>query len=171
MCPDRLVLVGVLGAPQGVKGEIRVKSYTSDPRAICAYGPLCDAAERRRFEIARLRSLKNDLLIAKLEGVETRNAAAALTGVELFARRARLPPPGEGEYYLADLVGLEAYSREGDRLGRVERVCNYGAGDILEIAPRDGGETLLLPFTKAVAPIVDVQGGRIVIEPPAVIED
>ena len=171
MRPDRLVLVGVLGAPQGVRGEIRVKSFTGDPRAIGAYGALTDAAERRLFAIERLKPLKDDLLIVKLRGVESREAAQALTGVELFARRAQLPPPADEEYYLADLVGLEACSRDGARIGRVERVMNYGAGDILEIAPDEGGETLLLPFSRAVAPIIDLEGGRIVIEPPAMIED
>ena len=163
--------MGVIGAPQGVKGEIRVKSYTVDPRAIGAYGALTDAAEGRLFAIERLRALRDDLLVVKFEGVETREAAAALNGVELFARRAQLPPPSEDEFYYADLVGLAACSRDGLRIGRVERVSNYGAGDILEIAPDRGGEALLLPFTKAVAVVVDVEGGRIVIEPPAVIEE
>ena len=171
MRPDRLVLVGVIGAPIGVRGEVRLTSYTGDPKAIGAYGALVDAAGRRRLAIVRARTLKDDVLAVKLEGVESREVAATLKGVELFARRAQLPPPGEEEYYLADLVGLEACSRDGVRIGRVERVSNYGAGDILEIAPQEGGETLLLPFTKAFAPVVDVERGRIVIEPPAVVED
>ena len=170
MRPEDLVLVGVIGAPRGVKGEVRVKSYTSDPKAIGALGPLTDAGKRRLFAIDRVSALKEPLLAVKLKGVETREAAAALKGVELFARRAQLPPPGEEEYYLADLVGLEAVTSEGTSLGRVKGVMNYGAGDILEIAPEPSGETVLLPFTKAVAPVVDVEGGRIVIEPPAMIE-
>jgi len=171
MRADRLVLVGVIGAPRGVKGEVRVKSYTGDPKAIAGFGPLTDAAGRGRFAIERLSPAKDDLLIVKLEGVETREAAAALNGMELFARRGQLPPPDEEEYYLADLVGLEAVTREGTSLGRVRGVMNYGAGDILEIAPDQGDGTLLLPFTKAVALVVDVEGGRIVVEPPAAIED
>jgi 16S rRNA processing protein RimM len=171
MRAERLVLVGVIGAPRGVKGEVRVKSYTGDPKAVGGFGPLTDAAGRRRFAIERLRPLKDDLLIVKLEGAETREAAAALNGMELFARRDQLPPPDEEEYYLADLVGLEAVTREGTRLGRVRGVMNYGAGDILEIAPDQGDGTLLLPFTKAVAPVVDIEGGRMVVEPPAAIED
>ena len=163
--------MGVIGAPRGVKGEVRVKSYTGDPKAIAGFGPLTDAAGRRRFAIERLSPAKDDLLIVKLKGVETREAAAALNGMELFARRGQLPPPAEEEYYLADLVGLEAVTSEGTSLGRVKGVMNYGAGDILEIAPDQGDETLLLPFTKAVAPVVDVEGGRIVVEPPAAIED
>jgi 16S rRNA processing protein RimM len=167
MRSDRLVLVGVFGAPQGVRGEIRVKSFTGDPKAIGAYGPLADASGARAFAFERLRARRDDMLVVKVKCVETREAAAALTGLELFARRGRLPPPGEGEYYYADLVGLDAVTATGERLGRVAQVSNYGAGDILEIAPEGGGETLLMPFTRTVAPTIDFDGGRIVIEQPA----
>ncbi len=126
--------MGVFGAPHGVKGEIRVKSYASAPGAIAAYGPLTDAARKRMFAFERLRPLKDDMLVVKLEGVATREAAEALNGVEIFARRAQLPPPNAEEFYWTDLVGLDALSREGRRLGRVAAVSNYGAGDILEIA-------------------------------------
>jgi 16S rRNA processing protein RimM len=166
MRQDRLVLVGVFGAPQGVRGEIRVKSFTDDPKAIGAYGALTDAARSRVFAFERLRALKDDMLVVKIRGVETREAAASLTRVEIYAGRDRMPPPGEDEYYYADLVGLEAVTATGERLGRVAHVSNYGAGDILEIAPDGGGQTLLMPFTRAVAPTVDFQGRRIVIEPP-----
>jgi 16S rRNA processing protein RimM len=166
MRTDSLVLVGVFGAPQGVRGEIRVKSFTGDPKAIGAYGPLVDASRARGFAFERLRALKDDMLVVKVKGVETREAAAALTGVEIFARRDRLPSPSEDEYYHADLVGLDAVSATGERLGRVARVSNYGAGDIREIAPEGGGETLLMPFTRAVAPTIDFESGRIVIQPP-----
>ena len=97
MRPERLVLVGVFGAPQGVSGEIRVKSFTGDPRAIGAYGPLADAKAARVFLFERLRPLKGDMLVVKVKGLESREAAAALTGIELFARRDRLPPPSEDE--------------------------------------------------------------------------
>ncbi len=156
----------MFGAPQGVRGEIRVKSFTSDPKAIGAYGPLADASGARVFGFERLRARGDDMLVVKVKGVETREAAAALTGVEMFARRDRLPPPDEGEYYYADLVGLEAVTTTGEPLGRVAEVSNYGAGDILQIAPEGGGETLLMPFTRAVAPTIDFDGGRIVIERP-----
>jgi len=164
--PDRLVLVGVFGAPQGVRGEIRLKSFTADPKAIGAYGPLADASRERVFALDRLRPLRDDMLIVKVKGVETREDAAALTGVEIFARRDQLPSPGEDEYYYADLVGLEAVTRAGERLGRVAHISNYGAGDILEIEPEGGGEILLMPFTRAVAPAIDFESGRIMIEPP-----
>ena len=166
MPPDRLVLVGVFGAPQGVSGEIRVKSFTGDPKAIGAYGPLADARAARVFVFERLRPLKDDLLVVKVKGLESREAAAELRGVELFVRRDRLPPPSEDEYYYTDLVGLEAVTATGEKLGRVASVTNYGAGDILEIARDDGGETLLVPFTRAVAPAIDFEAGRIVIEAP-----
>ncbi len=170
MRPDRLVLVGVFGAPQGVRGEIRVKSFTADPKAIGAYGPLGGASGGRVFAFERLRALKDDMLVVKVAGVETRDASAALTGVEIFVRRDRLPPPSAEEYYYADLVGLEAVTARGEPVGRVTEVSNYGAGDILEIAPSGGGEPLLLPFTKAVATAIDFERGRIVIELPEEIE-
>lgn len=164
--PDRLILIGVFGAPHGVRGEARVRSFTRDPRAIAAYGPLTDAARARRFALTLVRPLKGDMLIVRIRGVETREAAAALNGVEMFARRNQLPRPSKDEFYYDDLVGLEAVSRAGDRLGRVTSLMNYGAGDILEIAPECAGEALLLPFTKRVAPTIDFVGGRIVIERP-----
>ena len=167
--PDRLVLVGVFGAPQGVRGEIRVKSFTGEAKAIGAYGPLTDASGANVFAFERLRALKNDMLVAKVEGVGTRDAAALLTGVELFARRSRLPPPKADEFYCDDLVGLEAVTPAGEPVGRVASLLNYGAGDILEIETTDG-DALLLPFTKAVAPKIDFDAGRIVVAPPAEVD-
>jgi 16S rRNA processing protein RimM len=169
--PDRLILMGVFGAPQGVRGEIRVKSLTGDPRAIGAYGPLTNKGRTRSFAFESLRPLKDDMLAARIAGVSTREAAEALKNVEIFARRDQLPPPDEDEFYYDDLVGLEAVDVEGARFGRVISLMNHGAGDVLEIAPADGGETLLLPFTKSVAPRIDFAAGRVVIEPPSEVED
>jgi 16S rRNA processing protein RimM len=169
--PDRLVLVGRFGAPKGVRGEVRVQSYTGDPRAIGGYGPLTDAKRAKAFVFERLRGLKDEMLVVKVLGVETREAAAALTGAEIFARRDRLPEPSADEFYYDDLVGLEAVSVDGRTIGRVTAVSSYGAGDILEIAPERGGETLLLPFTRGVAPTIDFAAGRIVVEPPEEIEE
>jgi 16S rRNA processing protein RimM len=169
--PDRLILMGVFGAPQGVRGEIRVKSLTGDPRAIGAYGPLTNKGRTRSFAFESLRPLKDDMLAARIAGVSTREAAEALKNVEIFARRDQLPPPDEDEFYYDDLVGLEAVHVEGARFGRVISLMNHGAGDVLEIAPADGGETLLLPFTKSVAPRIDFAAGRVVIEPPSEVED
>ena len=110
------------------------------------------------------------MLVARVAGVATRDAAEALRGVEIFARRDQLPPPSHDEFYYDDLVGLEAVDAAGGRIGRVASLMNYGAGDVLEIAPAQGGETLLLPFTKSVARRIDFDAGRIVIEPPRELE-
>ena len=169
--PDRLILLGVFGAPQGVRGEVRVKSLTGDPKAIGDYGPLTDAKGARAFGFELLRFLKDDMLVARVKDVSTREAAAALTGVEIFARRDQLPPPSDDEFYYDDLVGLDAVDPAGAPLGRVVSLMNYGGGDILEIAPADGRETVLLPFTRQVAPVIDFSAGRIVIEPPREVED
>jgi 16S rRNA processing protein RimM len=169
--PDRLILMGVFGAPQGVRGEIRVKSLTGEPSAIGAYGPLTNKSRTRAFAFESLRSLKDDMLVARIAGVSTREAAEALKGLEIFARRDQLPPPNDDEFYYDDLVGLEAVNAEGAPLGRVISLMNHGAGDVLEIALAQGGETLLLPFTKRVAPRIDFDAGRIVIEPPSEVED
>jgi 16S rRNA processing protein RimM len=169
--PDRLILMGVFGAPQGLRGEVRVKSLTGDPNAIAAYGPLTDEKRARVFAFESLRLIKDDMLAARLRGVSTREAAAALTGVEIFARRDQLPPPSAEEFYYDDLIGLDAVDSDGAPLGRVVSLMNYGGGDILEIALARGGETLLLPFTRRVAPTIDFDVGRIVIEPPDEVED
>jgi 16S rRNA processing protein RimM len=165
----RRIQVGVFGAPHGVRGELRLKSHTGDPLAIGDYGPLSDDAGRR-FELTALRPVKDDILVVRVKGVADRAAAAALTHVKLFVDRAALPDADdEEEFYHADLIGLRAETQDGAPVGTVVAVHNHGAGDILEIAP-DAGETLLLPFTRAVAPVVDVAGGRIVVAPPAEIE-
>ena len=165
MSSDRLVALGVFGAPQGVKGEVRVKSYTADPAAIGGYGPLTDAAGARRFALKVLRPLRDDMLVARVEGVTTREAAAALTNAELFARRSQLPPPDAEEFYHHDLIGLAATTPDGAAFGRVVAVVNHGAGDLLEIA-RPEGATALLAFTRAVAPEIDFANGWIVVIPP-----
>ncbi|PWB78670.1 MAG: 16S rRNA processing protein RimM [Methylocystaceae bacterium] len=159
------VLLGRFGAAHGVRGEIRLQSFTADPAAIASYGPLFDESGARRFVISSLRSLGKDIFVARLEGVADRTGAEALTGLELYVPREALPAPDEDEFYLADLEGLRAETSSGEMLGHVIGVRNFGAGDILEIQPPEG-ETILLPFTKAVVPIVDIAGGRAVIVPP-----
>lgn len=170
--PKNLVLLGRFGAPHGVRGEIRLQSYTADPQAIAGYGPLTDRSGARKFALLSVRPQGKDMLVARVEGVNQRAGAEALTGVELYLPREKLPPPeDDDEFYLADLVGLRAETREGAEIGRVIAVRNFGAGDILEVAPVGGGETLMFPFTKAVAPVVNVPGGRVVIEPPIEVAD
>lgn len=157
------VLVGVFGAPQGVKGEVRIKSYTGEPRDIGAYGPLTTEDGRRSFALLSLRPLKGDMLVARVEGVGDRDAAARLTNTELFVPRDRLPPPAPDEFYQVDLIGLAAEDEDGAVLGRVRDVANHGAGDILEIVPEGPGDTLLVPFTLAFVPVVDFEAGRVVV--------
>ena len=163
--------MGVFGAPQGVRGEIRVKSLAGEPSAIGVYGPLTNKGGTRAFAFESLRSLKDDMLVARVAGVSTREAAETLKNVEIFARRDQLPPPKEDEFYYDDLVGLEAVDAADARIGRVVSLMNYGAGDVLEIAPIEGGETLLLPFTKGVAPRINFDAGQLVIELPHEVED
>ena len=162
--------MGVFGAPQGVRGEVRIKSLTAEPSAIGAYGPLTDKKRARAFVVDSLRPLKDDMLVARVAGVLTRAAAEALNGVEIFARRDQLPPPAHDEFYYDDLVGLEVVDPAGGPIGRVASLVNYGAGDLLEIAPAQGGETLLLPFSKSVAQRIDFDAGQIVVEPPREVE-
>ena len=164
--PTRLVLLGVFGAAQGVRGEVRVKSFTAEPKAIGGYGVLTDASGARAFRFESARPLRDDMLVVRLAGVTTRDAAATLTGVEIFARRDQLPPPAADEFYYDDLIGLTAVTTDGAPLGRVVALSNFGAGDILEIDP-GRGPTWYLPFTRECVPEVDLAGGRIVAVRPA----
>ncbi len=140
---------------------MRLQSFTEDPAAIGRYGPLGDASGCRQFEIKALRAVKDNILVVRVAGVADRTAAERLTNVELFLAREALPPPDEDEFYLVDLVGMIVVDEAGAELGHVSNVPNYGAGDILEIAPPGGGETLLLPFTRAVVPRVDLAARRL----------
>jgi 16S rRNA processing protein RimM len=163
----KLTLVARIGAAHGIRGEVRVKAFTQTTADIAAYGPLA-SADGRVFEIRASRPAAGtspDMLVVQFSGVSTRNAAEALNGLELFVPRERLGEPDADEYFHADLIGLRAETTAGAALGTVIRVENYGAGDLLEIAPRRG-ETLLVPFTKAIVPEVDLAGGRVVVDPP-----
>ncbi len=159
----RPILVGVIGAPHGVRGEVRLKSFTERPTAIADYGPLRSEDGRIGVTITSARALKDDLVVARLAGVTTREAAAGLTGVRLTMDRAALPPPEEEEFYHADLIGLAAETEDGLPLGQVTAVVNYGAGDILEIAPHEAGPAVLVAFTRAFVPVVDPAGRRLVV--------
>jgi 16S rRNA processing protein RimM len=158
------VVLATIGAPHGIRGEVRVKSFTANPVSLADYGPLYSDGGRR-FEIERLRSLKGDMLVVKFRGVDDRNAAEALNGLELSVDRSALPPANAGEYYHADLIGLEAVDTDAKPLGRVVAVQNFGAGDILEIAPPEG-PSLLIPFTNATVPDIEISAGRLTIVPP-----
>ncbi|CAN7593741.1 ribosome maturation factor RimM [Bosea sp. LjRoot9] len=159
-----LVLLGVIGAAHGIKGEVRIKAFTGDPLAIADYGPLSDEAGRR-FEIADIRPAK-EVVVARLKGVTSREAAESLAGVKLFVSRDKLPlVEDEDEFLQADLIGCTVVAPDGVILGAVTAVANYGAGDLLDIAMPDG-RSVLMPFTKAFAPRIDVTARRIEAEPP-----
>jgi 16S rRNA processing protein RimM len=162
--PDR-VLVGEIGRPQGLQGEVRIRSFTADPAAIAEYGPLEDESGTRRFEIESLR-LTPKALSARLKGVTSRDEAEAITGSKLYVPRSRLPAREEDEWYHTDLIGLSVMDREGVAIGSVVAVHNFGAGDLLEIRLAGGGATVLMPFTRDTVPEVDVEGGWLRIAPP-----
>jgi 16S rRNA processing protein RimM len=163
------ICVAQIGAAHGVRGEVRLRSFTEDPMAVTSYGPLESEDGTRRFTIEALRPAR-DLFVARLEGVNDRDAAEALTNLRLFVSRDRLPPIDEDEtYYHADLVGLAAVTPDGAPLGTVTAILNFGAGDLVEIKP-DGGEPLLVPFTDTAVPEIDMKARRMVVVPPAVIE-
>ncbi len=165
------ILVGRFGAAQGVRGEIRVKSFTADPLALASYKGLTDATGARSFVIEAARAVKDDMIVVRLAGLRDRNGAEALTNTDIFIAREALPPPDDDEFYIADLVGLRVELADGALLGIVRNVLNFGAGDILEVEAAGGvGDTRLLPFTAAVVPVVDVRGGRLVVSPPDEIE-
>jgi 16S rRNA processing protein RimM len=166
---DKRVLMGIITGAHGVKGLVRVKSFTAVPEAIATYGPLEDERGAQRLSL-ELKGAVRGVLIARVDGVDDRNAAERLKGTRLYLSRARLPPPGEEEYYHADLVGLSVALRDGGELGRVRAVRDFGAGDNLEVERADGS-TLLVPFTEGVVPVVDVAGGRLVVDPPAGLMD
>jgi 16S rRNA processing protein RimM len=160
------VAVGVFGAPHGVRGEIKIKSYTGDPLAIADYAPLTDQTGQRRFILKKARSLKDDLLIVTVEGVTDRDAAAKLTNLELFASRDLLPEAEEDEFYHVDLIGLKAIDEHNADIGTVLALHNFGAGDIIEIKPHAGGPSLMLPFTKKTVPSVKIGKGSLTLVMP-----
>ncbi len=146
-------------------GEVRIKAFTEAPRAIGRYGPVEDESGSRKFKVT-VRGEVKGLVIARLDGVADRNQAEALKGLRLYVPREKLPKPKRGEWYVADLIGLAAVDAGGTPLGTVRSVQNFGAGDVIEIG-RDDGSSEFLPFTKQVVPDVDIEGGKVVIDPPA----
>jgi len=163
------VLLGEFGRAQGLAGEVRLKSYTADPKGIAGYGPLV-ATDGRLFEIASLRQAPGgapDILVARVKGVASREAAEALNRIALHVHRERLgAPEDEDEFLATDLVGLAVFDPQGREIGRLRGVENYGGGDLLEIVPLAGGASALLPFTKAFVPSLDVAGGCITVDAP-----
>jgi len=167
MSPSQ-ICVARIGAAHGVRGAVKLWTFTEDPLAVKVYGPLVTKDGARQFEVTHAREAKGHL-VATLKGIGTREEAERLNGIELYIARDKLPATDENEYYHADLIGLDAVNAANEPLGRVIAIHNFGAGDIIEIAPAHGA-TMLLPFTNAVVPSVDLAGGRVIIELPDEIE-
>jgi 16S rRNA processing protein RimM len=162
------VCVARIGAAHGVRGAVRLWTFTEDPFAVTRYGPLSTKDGARHFEVTQVREAR-DHLVAMLKGVTTREEAERLNGLELYVAREKLPATGNDEYYHADLIGLAAVTSTNEPLGEVIAIHNFGAGDIIEIAPA-AGASIMLPFSNAVVPTVDLASGRVVIELPEDIE-
>ena len=168
MAAPAQVCIARIGAAHGVRGAVKLWTFTEDPFAVKRYGPLSTKDGARQFEVTSAREAKGHL-VAQLKGITTRDEAERLNGIELYVPREKLPATDEDEYYHADLIGLAAVTTADEALGRVVAIHNFGAGDILEIAPPHGA-TMLLPFTNAVVQTVDIAGGRVLIELPQEVE-
>lgn len=161
-----LVLMAVIGAPHGVKGEVRAKPHTDDPLALDTYGPLRDEAGNA-FEIQSIRPAKN-VVVLRLAGVTTREAAEGLKGRSLFIERARLPDDEleEDEFFQTDLIGLAVHDAQGKAYGHVHAVHDFGGGDILELS-LDGKRTVMIPFSEAAVTGIDIEAGTVTVDPLA----
>ena len=165
--PQERICVAKIGAAHGVRGEVRLFTYTKDPLAIREYGDLEDENGARCFRLASVKAAKGHLVV-RFDGIDDRNAAETLTHTELYIPRARLPKQKDTAiFYYADLIGLSVETNSGETLGKVTAVQNFGAGDLLEVRPASGGATALIPFVDEYVPVVDIAGGRIIANPPA----
>lgn len=162
------VLLGVVIGAQGLKGELKVKTFTEAPERFGAYGPL-HTKDGRTFTVLSVRSGKG-VAIVQFENITIRDAADSLRGAELYVSRERLPPGAAHEFYHADLIGLRAEDEMGRTIGKVIAIHNFGAGDVIEIEREDGGGAVLMPFTREIVPIIDVADNRIVIAAPEEVE-
>jgi 16S rRNA processing protein RimM len=160
------ICVAQIGGAHGIRGEVKLKSFTADPMAVKDYGPLESEDGSTCFTIEAVRPAKGHL-VARFRGVDDRNAAERLAHIKLFVPRERLPPADDDEFYHADLIGLFAVTVDGTAVGNVLAIHDFGAGDILELRPPAGGTTIMLPFTEAFVPEIDIAGGRIVVVLPA----
>ena len=163
------ICVAQIGAAHGIRGEVRLRSFTEDPMAITAYGPLESEDGAQRFTIEGLRPAK-DHFVARLAGVPDRDAAEKLVNIRLYVSRDKLPPiEDDGTFYHADLIGLAAVAPDGTPLGTVTAILNFGAGDLVEIKPQDG-DAMLVPFTETAVPEIDMKTRRMVVVLPTVTE-
>jgi 16S rRNA processing protein RimM len=158
------VCLGVVTGAHGVQGAVRIKSFTETPEDIGRYGPLTDDSGRRSFDL-HLVGLAKGVVISRVAGIQDRNQAEALRGLRLYLPRSALPETKAEEYYHADLIGLEAVLRDGTPVGRVRAIYDFGAGDTLELA-RPGAPPVMVPFTRAVVPVIEPAAGRLVLDPP-----
>jgi len=167
--PIRILLGHIAGA-HGIRGEVLIKTYTAAPENVGAYGPLSDESGTRTFNLKSARATQKGV-VARLQGVDDRNAAEALKGIALYIERDRLPAAADGEFYHADLIGLAAVDGDGKPLGEIVAVQNYGAGDLLEIRLTGSSKTELVPFTDAAVPEVDIAARRVVVILPSEAHD
>lgn len=160
---DKFICVGAIGGGFGVHGDVRLKSFCAEPADITKYSPLQDE-NGKIYTLGHVRSMKDGLIVS-IKEITSKEAADALKGIRLFASRERFPDLIDDEYYQSDLIGIEVFDTNGAALGKVKSLQNFGAGDILEVQLK--GNTILIPFTRAIVPTVDIKAGKIIIDPPA----
>jgi 16S rRNA processing protein RimM len=163
--PKDRVCVGAVAGSYGVRGEVRLKSFCAEPEAIATYGPLWSEDGARSFHVT-LGAAVAQGYAARLSGITTKEQADALRGVRLFVDRDRLPAPEDDEFYHADLIGMEVFDTGGKSLGRIKAVLNHGASDLLEVVTPGQTGALLIPFTLAIVPTVDLTARRVIVDPP-----
>ena len=169
MSEEKLILVGQVAGGFGVRGEVRVTAFTADPLALTAYGPLLRADGSAGLTLTAARAVKG-AVIGRAKEIETKEQADALRGLKLFVPRERFPAPQEDEFYVADLISLEARDPQGTVLGRIKSVQNFGASDMLEITPAQGGPSWYLPFTREAAPEIHIRDGWVLAVRPDEVE-
>ncbi len=165
------VCMAVIGAPKGVRGALKITCFSDEPDNVVAYGPLSVGPGERTLTLRLLERLKNNQIVVAIEGVEDRDTAAALTGTRLYLRRTDLPEPDDDEFYFHDLIGLAVQHVDGHALGRVTAVHDHGAGAFLEVLPDGANNTVIIPFTREAVPQVDLEGGKLIADPPAGLMD
>jgi 16S rRNA processing protein RimM len=165
MINDRMIAVGRVAGAFGVRGEVRITAFTEEPLALARFRELKRQDGSPGLTVLSARDAKGGI-VCRCQGVETKEQADALRGLRLFIPREALPAPEEDEFYLADLIGLSVIDAEGETLGAIKSVQDFGAGDILEITPAAGGPTWYLAFTRETVPTVDIAGGKVVVVLP-----
>ena len=164
---DNRICVGTVTGPHGLKGDVKLKSYTENPKDVAAFGPVTDKSGKQSFEI-RIISAKQKGLVVELSGVRGREAAEAIGGTDLYMSRDLLPELEEDEFYYSDLIGLPVEHQNGEAIGVVSLVDNYGAGEVMEVDLKDGG-TEMFQMSREVVPEIDLKNGRVVVNPPIAI--